>query len=305
MATPYAVDYFFRATTRRAASATAFTDNPQASINLSRSRPVGQKKSRMPTRSSGTGQVSIKDSATALPKPPMMLCSSAVTIAPVSDRSLEQDIVIQRFERVHFQQARLDALRGQDFGSSQASPGHGTHCDDGQVASLPERTAFPDLQRGARLMDRQRACPADPQINGTVVLRDLRYPVRGLGGIRRDDHGHPGQGADVGEVGDGVMRGSILEIGNAGITGGDLDVGAGIAHAGADLFERSRERMEAKPLINGMNPPSARPAATSTMLGSAMPTLKNRSGYRAAKKLERVEAEVSTSNATSFWFKAP
>ena len=39
----------------------------------------------------------------------------------------------------------------------------------------------------------------------------------------------------------------------------------------------------AKALANGTLPPSASPTATSTKAGSAMPTLKNRSGKRWAK----------------------
>ncbi len=65
------------------------------------------------------------------------------------------------------------------------------------------------------------------------------------------------------------------------------------------------DRIDAKALMNGISPPNARPTATSTMHGSAMPMLKKRSGKRSAKKDENVDPEVSASSATMLGFTWP
>lgn len=61
----------------------ASTVNPYA-FNNSFGLPLSPKVSFIPTFNTGTGHSSVKTSATAEPKPPIILCSSAVTIAPVS-----------------------------------------------------------------------------------------------------------------------------------------------------------------------------------------------------------------------------
>src|SRR5205807_9928862 len=51
-------------------------------------------------------------------------------------------------------------------------------------------------------------------------------------------------------------------------------------------------------LTYGILPARASPAAIPIMLASAIPTLKNRSGYRSAKRLVLIETEVSAPSTT-------
>src|SRR5581483_7664932 len=72
----------FARTSRRAAAATSSAPSPKCCASTSGS-PDAPKRSRTPTRATGTGQRSASASATAPPRPPITEWSSAVTTAPV------------------------------------------------------------------------------------------------------------------------------------------------------------------------------------------------------------------------------
>ena len=75
-------NYFFLAITFLAAFSTESAFKPYFSINCA-GVPDSPKVSLVPTNSCGVGAFNDKVLATLSPKPPMILCSSAVTIQPV------------------------------------------------------------------------------------------------------------------------------------------------------------------------------------------------------------------------------
>ena len=75
-------DYFLRATATFALAAIFCAVRPYSSRRTG-TLPLLPNLSSTPTRTTGTGQAEASDSHTAPPRPPMILCSSAVTTAPV------------------------------------------------------------------------------------------------------------------------------------------------------------------------------------------------------------------------------
>ncbi len=131
----------------------------------------------------------------------------------------------------------MNALTRQPLRSHSAAPHHCPCGNQGHVAALPQYTRPADLQFGARGVHRQRPRAADAQVHRPVKLGHQRNPIRCFSPIRRHDHRHAGQRAQVGNIADRVVRRPILEVRDAGITGSHLDVGMRVANACPDLLQ--------------------------------------------------------------------
>lgn len=77
-----------------------FSAESPNSLRRSTAGPECPNTSFTPTLITGTGQHSVTASATAEPRPPMILCSSAVTITPVSFAHLQTSSLSRRLYRV-------------------------------------------------------------------------------------------------------------------------------------------------------------------------------------------------------------
>ena len=99
---------YFLAIALFAAAATSSGASPKWRSSSS-GWPEWPKQSFTPTISRGVGRAVLSTSATAPPRPPITLCSSAVTIAPVSCCRQDQ-LPVNGFNRMHIDHACMDPL---------------------------------------------------------------------------------------------------------------------------------------------------------------------------------------------------
>ena len=141
----------------------------------------------------------------------------------------EEQIDVDRLDRVDIDDARTDALRRQFFGRIQRLDDHVAGRHDRQIAAFAHHHAFADLKIVGRFVEHHRHFGA--------AQTQVERPLEPGGGARRQfrldrvgdrDDGHVRQGAHEGEVGNRVVARPVVGVGQSGIGAGQLDVEAGV-----------------------------------------------------------------------------
>ena len=171
---PDAIAYPFRFSRDAALSAMASGDMPNSS-KRKLAEPVGAKMPGTPSIFIGTGCDSTTTSATALPRPPKTVCSSQVTMAPVSSAACQNRIGVDRPHRRHVEDPGGNATGLQDLGGLQCSVSEYAVGDDGHVTAIVQHVGLADLEDVAFGQNVRNADAAQSQETGAVIaLRPTR-----------------------------------------------------------------------------------------------------------------------------------
>ncbi len=132
--------------------------------------------------------------------------------------AVDQQVAVDRLDGMDVDHPRPDALVGEDLGGFQRLDQHVAGGDDGQVAAFTQRHALADLELVGGLVEHHRYFGArEAQVDRPLELRNGAGRQFGLDRVGDRNDGHVRQRAHEGDVGDRVVAGAIIGIGQSGV----------------------------------------------------------------------------------------
>ena len=193
--------------------------------------------------------------ATRLPSPPVWICSSATTSAPVSRAALQHGFFVQWLDGGHIQHACLNALAGQRFGGFQRGGDHQPHGNDGEIRALAQLIGFTDGELGnaLRINDRRFRAPG-ANVHGALMPRGGAHGGVHLKFVTGRQHDKTVQRAGQREILDALLRDAVFADAHAGVRAAEFGIFALIGHAHAQLIVALAEQEGGKAGGEGNEP---------------------------------------------------
>ena len=147
---------------------------------------------------------------------------------------LKEDLLVERLDGVHIDDADADAGRRQSFGGFHGLADHDAGRYDRRLLSAAQPVAPADLYGGCILIKHRHRRPAQSHVARALHgdrlphQRLCRRPVAGV------EHRHTGNRPHEGNILKGLMAGPVLADRDPCVSSADLDVGARIADGISD-----------------------------------------------------------------------
>ena len=110
----------------------------------------------------------------------------------------------------------------------------GSRGEDGHVLSLPQEDTFADFKGRVLPVQHRSGGPGKPQVGRPLEVRQGEYRLPGLDGVADVDHRHIGDRPHGGDVGNGLVAGSVVGVGQAAVRPAEADVQVIIGNEGLD-----------------------------------------------------------------------
>ena len=199
--------------------------------------PVGANERGTPRIRSRAGWCCAVSEATAAPRPPVVVASSAVTIPAVWAAAARMAPVSSGSTNVMFRtRAPMPSCRS-SVGRVQGPRDHRPRGDDGDVVPVRQLDGLAGPEGRAGRRDVGHREPGDAQVARTRVGRGPADRGDRLDGVGRHDHREVGDGAQPGQVFDRVMRRAELAVGHTGALPAQHHVRLAVGDVGLDLLE--------------------------------------------------------------------
>ena len=144
---------------------------------------------------------------------------------------------VERLERRHVQDVRVDTLLLQGLGRLDGAPQHDAGGHDGHVAALAHDHGGADPEVVVVVEDDRAGVTGEAQVDGTVVLGDGEDRLARLDAVARRHDGHVGHGPHDGHVLHGLVRLAALAHEQVGVGADDDHVEARLRDRDPDLVE--------------------------------------------------------------------
>ena len=189
---------------------------------------------------------------------------------------LDDGVGVDGLDGVDVEHAGGYAFLSQRFGGLQRVGDADTGRDQGHVGTVAQEIGLAEIKLVAIVKDVFGLTAEQPDIYRAFVLDDGGQGLAELHRVRGLEHGHARQGAHDAHVFKRHVRTAVEFRADARIGADDFDVQTGVANRDGDLVEAAAGGERGERMHEGDQADS--PAATPTILASAMPTLKERSG---------------------------
>ena len=150
----------------------------------------------------------------------------------------EHGLCVQRLDRVHAQDGRLDSGLCQFLGRRDGVLQHPAGGDERHVPAVPQGNGLTDLKLWLAEMHVRFARTPQAQVHRAVVFDGGTGGTAGLVGVPGGDDDHVGKDAEDGNILRGEVCHSQRPVGHAPADGDDLDIGLVIADVVSDLLQR-------------------------------------------------------------------
>ena len=176
--------------------------------------------------------------ATAAPRPPVVVASSAVTIPAVWAAAVRMASVSSGSTNVMLRTRASMPSRRSSSAACQRARDHRPGGDDRDVVPVSQLDGLAGQEGRAGRRNVGHREPGDAQVARTEVSRGPADSLDRLGGVRRYDHREVGDGAQPGQIFDRVMRRAEFPVGHAGALPAQDNARLTVGDVNLDLLER-------------------------------------------------------------------